>query len=89
MALPVTRSCTRELDEGITDGTFKKVVQNRGGLVEQGAWHSRKQLSTKLYGIVEAPRKVLADSGLKTLLPTPWPPRTPRPWGTNAEAKRS
>lgn len=61
MALPVSRSVNRELDEGMTDGTYKKVVQNRGGLVEEGFWLARKQLSTKGYGIVESPTKVLAN----------------------------
>lgn len=67
----------REFDEGLTDGTFKKVVQNRGGLVEPGAWHSRAQLSVKLYGIVEKPRKVLPASGLE--VSTPYTMPTPDP----------
>ena len=58
MALPVTRSVLRELDEGMTDGTFKKVVRDRGGIVEPDFWTARRQLSVKLYGIVESPEKV-------------------------------
>lgn len=58
MSLPVTRSTRRELIEGITDGVYKKVVRDRGGLVETGFWDVRQQLSVKRYGIAESPTKV-------------------------------
>lgn len=52
------RNINDELVEGITDGTYKKVIRDRGGAVETGFWDARRQLSVKGYGIVESPEKV-------------------------------
>lgn len=73
----VNRSVNRELDEGMTDGTYKKVVQNRGGIVEAATWLARKNLSVKLYGVVEAPRKMLPDGS--GTVETPYTVETPNP----------
>jgi len=82
MALPVTRSVIRELDEGATDGTYKKVVQNRGGLVEEGFWDARKQLSVKGYGITEAPTKAIPGSnGMEVTTPYTVPTKDPEDLG--------
>jgi hypothetical protein len=81
MALPVTRSCLRDFDEGLTDGRYKKVVQNRGGVVENGAWESRQDLSVKLYGIVEAGRKVLPGTDLEVVTPNTVPTKNPEELG--------
>jgi hypothetical protein len=61
MAKPPSRSCNRELGQGMTDGSYKQVVKDRGGLVDDATWQSRKHLSVKGYGIVEAPEKELPD----------------------------
>jgi hypothetical protein len=63
-------SCSAEFDEGETDSTYKKVVQDRGGVVESGAWAARKQLSVKLYGIAEAPVKDVPTRGTVRTLNT-------------------
>lgn len=61
MAHAPSRSCNRELAEGMTDGTYKKVVTDRGGVVETGTWEARKDLSVKGFGIVEKAEKELPD----------------------------
>ena len=77
MAKPITRSCNRELAQGMVDGTYKTVVRDRGGLVESTTWEARKDLSVKGYGIVEAPEKELPDAiGPVT---TPYTVLTPDP----------
>jgi hypothetical protein len=82
MALPVTRSVVRELDEGLTDGRYKKVVTDRGGLVEDGFWENRKHLSVKMYGIVEAPTKVLPGAnGMEVTTPYTVPTKDPENLG--------
>jgi hypothetical protein len=61
MAYPPSRSCNAELAAGMTDGSFKKVVKDRGGFVEGTTWEHRRQLSVSTYGIVEAPVKTCPD----------------------------
>lgn len=53
MALPQLRSMNAELNEGATDGRYKKVVQNRGGFVEGGTYDNRDELDDVWYGIHE------------------------------------
>ncbi|OAA24511.1 hypothetical protein UG55_102933 [Frankia sp. EI5c] len=55
-----TRSMNADLVEGMTDGKFKKVVQNRGQ-AERTTYQDRKALSDVYYGIHETPVKVLPD----------------------------
>lgn len=49
------------LCEGATDGVYKKVVQNRGGVVERTTYASRAALSDHWYGIHEAAVKDIGD----------------------------
>lgn len=62
------RSQNAELSEGATDGKYKKVVQGRGGVVEDTTWLSREHLDDNWFGIHEVNPKVAPD-GL--LHPTP------------------
>lgn len=59
MALPQLRSMNAELNEGATDGRYKKVVQNRGGFVENDTYDNRSDLDDVYYGIHETPQKDL------------------------------
>lgn len=61
MVYPQSRSVVAELNEGATDGKYKKVVNNRGGVVEQTTQAARADLKDIWYGIHEAPVKVRPD----------------------------
>jgi hypothetical protein len=62
MAYPATRSMNQDLKEGMTDGKYKKIVQNRGGIVEKDVFYmSREDLNDVFYGIHEDPVKSLQD----------------------------
>jgi hypothetical protein len=63
MVYPVSRSMNSELNEGATDGKYKKVVRDRGQA--EGATHaSRLDLDDYYYGIHEEPLKVRPDGKL-------------------------
>lgn len=48
------RSMNADLHEGMTDGKYKKIVQNRGGVVENVLFYdNREDLSDTYYGIHE------------------------------------
>lgn len=76
MARP--RSVNDALRSGATDGTWKQVVKDRGGLVETGTWEQRRQLSVAVFGIAEK-----ADKELPAVMPgsfrSPYSVRTPTP----------
>lgn len=55
----MNRSVNTELRQGMTDGSYKQVVKDRGGEVEEGAYDSRRDLSVPVYGIVESLDKEL------------------------------
>lgn len=55
MAYPSTRSALRELDAGATDGKYRKVIADRGGVVEHAFVANRTDLVGGFYGIHEAP----------------------------------
>lgn len=61
MAMPNSRSMNGELSEGMTDGKYKKVVNNRGGQVQLTTTESRDDLKDVWYGIHEQPAKVRPD----------------------------
>lgn len=63
MAYAQARSCNTELEQGMIDGSFKQVIKDRGGVVEQGTWYQRDELSCVLYGIHEAPVFDTPDGG--------------------------
>lgn len=50
-----------DLNEGATDGKYKKVVRNRGGFVDPGTALDRAQLDDAYYGIHEIQPKVRPD----------------------------
>ena len=61
MAYATPRSANAELDEGMTDGKYRKVVMDRGGVVEGLTYASRECLTDGWYGIHEAQSKVAPD----------------------------
>ena len=61
MAYPVARSCNRALNEGMTDGVYKKVVQDRGGKVDPLTYATRREFSDVWYGIHEIDPKMMPD----------------------------
>jgi hypothetical protein len=61
-------SVNAELAEGATDGGYKKIVSNRGGIVEHTFVAARRNLDDIRYGLHEAHTKELPDG---TVRPTP------------------
>jgi hypothetical protein len=51
-----------DLHEGATDGSYKKVIRDRGGRVEAATWDSRRDLLDNWYGIHEKPVKLAGDN---------------------------
>ena len=50
-----------DLSEGMTDGLYKKIARDRGGIVGQGTIEARDALSDVWYGIHEKKTKVAPD----------------------------
>jgi len=67
MAYPQTRSMNGDLSEGLTDGKYKKVINNRAN-AEPTTQAGRTDLFDRHFGIHEAPVKSHPD-GLRH--PTP------------------
>lgn len=63
MPYPSTRSMNAEMNEGSTDGKYKKVIQDRGGSVESGTYDDRRILDDAWHGIHEAPAKINPGTG--------------------------
>lgn len=61
MAYAPHRSQNKELEEGMTDATYKKVVQNRGGFPEAITAETRRQLDDVWHGIHEIQPKITPD----------------------------
>lgn len=61
MVYPRSRSMNGDLNEGLTDGKYKKVVHDRGGVVEHTTIASRDDLKDVWYGIHEAAVKERPD----------------------------
>jgi hypothetical protein len=61
MAYPQTRSMSTDLHAGMTDGKYKKILQNRGGFPEGATYQDREDLSDIWYGIHEADTVELPD----------------------------
>ena len=76
MAVNSTRSCNADLAEGMSDASFKKVVADRGGVVDAATYAARAQLDDLYYGIHEAGVKHLPDG---TFHATPDFEATPAP----------
>lgn len=56
-----TRSMNADLAEGCSDGAYKKVNPNRGGVVERTTADNRLMLSDVNFGVHEAREKPLGD----------------------------
>lgn len=74
MAYPQTRSMRADLNEGLTDGKYKKAVTDRGGLVEPATYLSRIDLNDVWFGIHEEQVKMRGDAKATS---TPQYVRTP------------
>jgi hypothetical protein len=62
MAYPALRSMNKDLEEGMSDGKYKKICPNRGGDVEKELLYSgRVDLSDTYFGIHEITAKSLPD----------------------------
>jgi len=62
MVYPRPRSMNHDLEEGMSDGKYKKIVANRGGIVEKDLFYtSRHDLNDLWYGIHEDMVKILPD----------------------------
>lgn len=74
MAHAQPRSMNADLGEGLTDGKYKKVVNNRGGRVESTTHTARKDLNDRYFGIHEQEYKAFQDGlvhGTPEFVPTP------------------
>lgn len=80
MAYAPSRSMNNELSEGSTDGKYKKIVNNRGGVVEPNTYESRSDLNDNWFGIHEKPVKVTPDGLLHA---TPYFVANPTVTGTD------
>jgi hypothetical protein len=61
MVYPLSRSMNADLHEGLTDGKYKKVVRDRGGVVGSATYRARSDLFDVWYGIHETPTKRAGD----------------------------
>lgn len=65
MGLPPQRPLRAELLEGMTDGSYKKAVMNRGGFVEPQTYEDyRSELPDTWYGIHEEVVKTSPTGGV-------------------------
>lgn len=68
MAYARPRSMNADLNEGATDGRYKKIVADRGGVPESGTYEMRSSLNDTWYGIHETKVKMAPD-GLAHITP--------------------
>jgi len=61
MAENIARSMNGDLAEGMSDGKYKKVVRDRGGVIDGATYVNRAALDDLYYGIHESRTKVLPD----------------------------
>lgn len=65
MVYPALRSMNKDLEEGMSDGKYKKICPNRGGVTEDRLLYAeRADLYDVYYGIHETPDKRLPDGTL-------------------------
>ncbi|MEV6310034.1 hypothetical protein AB0M10_15715 [Streptomyces sp. NPDC051840] len=76
MSYAPNRSLTGEINEGLTDGSYKKVVRDRGGQVDPATNAAREDLNDLWYGIHETPYKA-APGGRVVSTPNYVPTRPP------------
>lgn len=61
MGYPETRGMNNALSEGSTDGKYKKIVQNRDGVIDPATYENRRDLNDQWFGIHEKRIKVTPD----------------------------
>lgn len=61
MATPTPRSANAELRTGSIEGTYKRIDRDRGGVVENTTYVTRRDLAAALFGIHETPVKEMPD----------------------------
>lgn len=61
MSYPPSRGMNNALSEGSTDGKYKKIIQNRDGVVDPATYENRAELNDNWYGIHEKKVKVTPD----------------------------
>lgn len=66
MAANYTRSMNGDLAEGMTDGKYKKITQDRGGDVGTATFRARKDLDDIWHGMHELQTKTLPDGTVRT-----------------------
>jgi hypothetical protein len=74
MSYASSRSLTGELNEGLTDQSFKKINRDRGGVVDPATYAARADLNDTWYGLHEKPLKHRPDGpAVRTpnFVPTP------------------
>lgn len=71
-----SRNKNAELAEGMSDGLYRKVVTDRGGVVDPATYQARRDLSDIYFGIHETRVKTLPDG---TIHATPGYVVTPPP----------
>lgn len=80
MAYPKLRSMNDALNRGITEGSYKSVAPDRGGVVESSYMEMRESLDGVWHGIGERPVKYVygrcVDAATVDYLPTEAPDST-------------
>ena len=61
MTVNNSRSMNAELAEGMSDGKFKKIIADRGGVVHPETYDDRRDLSSAHFDIAETKVKHLGD----------------------------
>ena len=61
MGFPPSRGMNNALSEGSTDGKYKKVVNNRDGVIDPATLENRLDMDDNWYGIHEKKVKVTPD----------------------------
>lgn len=66
MAENYGRSMNANLAEGMSDSKYKKIVADRGGVIDAATYLDRSSLDDLYYGLHEARTKVLPDGTVHT-----------------------
>lgn len=62
MTVRVARSQNASLNEGVTDGTYKKFINDRDGVTDEINVRSKSMIAPQVYGLVgEAQTKIRGD----------------------------
>lgn len=66
MTVNTSRSQNAELFEGMTDGTYKKLITDRGGFIDPLNPREKSLIAPQVYGLVgEVKQKILPDGRTK------------------------